>query len=108
MADVVISISSREDANRWLSNVTLINEDYHDAMKEAGTKLQEMKDFCDGTMIDEFYEYGTQLLNAAEAVFNTISQIGELVNSVLDKLFGGFGEAAKGIIEGAANLIGLK
>ena len=83
MADLKISIKDEQSAKNWLALVEDINTDYHKAMTDAAETMVNMKDFADGTLVDEFAKYGTQLLNAAETTFNAISEISSLVNKIL-------------------------
>lgn len=100
MADLKIAIKDETSARQWLEKVMLTNDDYQEAMREAGEVLQEAKDFGEGTMVDEFYELGTNLLNASEKVFNTINEISTIVNTVLGKVSG-----LKDIVGGAVNVV---
>lgn len=81
---VQISIKDRESATAWLQTVEQINEDYRIAMKDAGDCLVNMQDFADGTLVDEFVKFGTDILNAAETTFNVINTIATTVNKILD------------------------
>ena len=80
---VQVSIKDRNAANAWLENVRDINQDYSRAMEEAGRTLIEMKDFADGTLVDEFYNYGNTLLDAAKKTFEVIDEIADTVNKIL-------------------------
>ena len=82
--NVQIAIKDRQTAGQWLNMVLAINEDYHTAMKEAGETLTDMQNFADGTLVDDFVNFGTDLLNAAEATFKGIDAIADTVNSVLN------------------------
>ena len=97
-ADVSISIKDEASARAWLNDVMLTNEEYHEAMREAGETLQSAKDFGEGTMVDEFYDLGTNVLNTAKTVFDAINEISNTVNTVLNKVAevsGVVGEAVK-------------
>jgi len=98
MADVKISIKDEQSAREWLSMVQEINQDYHHAMADASQTMIDMKDFADGTMVDEFVKYGTDLLNAAETTFKAIDSIADTVNSVLS--------ITKNFVDGALGGIG--
>lgn len=86
MANLQISIKDNQTAKQWLGMVQKINEDYHTAMKDAGNTLVDMKNFAEGTLVDDFVNFGTDILNAAQATFNAIEMISDTVNSILDKV----------------------
>lgn len=86
MADLTISIKDEASARAWLEKVMTTNDDYHEAMRMAGETLQSAKDFGEGTMVDEFYDLGTNLLNSATKVFTAINEISSTVNTVLSSL----------------------
>ena len=102
--NVQISIKDEQSARQWLNLVQAINEDYYKAMQEASEALTDMQNFADGTLVDDFYEFGTNLLNAAESTFNAIDDIADTVNNILGKVQNFMGEAA-GIIGSAVGKI---
>ena len=102
MATYQISIKDENSARQWLQMVEGINQDYHQAMKDAADCLQDMQNFADGTMVDELVNFGNAMLTAADKTFDTISKISETVNTVLSKvkeftedIVGGIGKIAK-------------
>ena len=97
-SDVKIAIKDSATALQWLSDVQLINEDYHQAMEDSGKTLEGMKDFADGTMVDEFVSLGSGILTAAKNTFDAIDKIADTVNKVLD--------ITKSFSEGAVGLVG--
>jgi len=105
MAEVQIALKDEASARKWLSEVQLINEDYHQAMKEAGDTLADMNEFADGTMVDEFTNLGHTILNAADATFQAIDAIADTVNNVLSAASNFVGEAM-GVIGKVASLFG--
>ncbi|MBQ6825012.1 MAG: hypothetical protein IJP27_10185 [Clostridia bacterium] len=102
--NVQISIKDDQSAKQWLSMVQAINDDYYKAMQEASETLTSMQDFADGTLVDDFYEFGTNLLNAAEATSNAINEIADTVTNILGKVQNFLGEAT-GIIGSAVGKI---
>ena len=100
MSGLKISISDEQSAKQWLAQVQEINLDYRKAMTEATECLTNMKDFADGTIVDELVQFGTDLLNAAEATFHAIDEIADTVNSVL----GFVGNFLEGAVGGIAKL----
>jgi len=80
---IVINIKDEVTAKKWLAEVEEINADYHEAMKAAAECLKDMKDFGEGTMIDEFVGFADKMLTASEAIFKAVEQIAESVNEVI-------------------------
>lgn len=105
MAEVTISVSDEASARQWLSKVMLINEQYHQAMTEAGETLQETQNFAEGTMVDEFVDLGSKILTAAKNTFEAINSIADTVNTAIS-LFSGFTETAVGVISKVASIFG--
>lgn len=81
--NVQIAIKDEQTARQWLQMVQAINQDYFTAMKDAGDTLSDMQNFADGTLVDDFVEMGTNILNAAQTTFDTIDAIADTVNSIL-------------------------
>lgn len=98
MADVKVSIKDEQSARQWLAMVQEINQDYHQAMADAAETLIDMQEFADGTLVDDFVKFGTDLLNAAEQTYKAIDSIADTVNKVLS--------IAKNFVEGAVGGIG--
>ena len=99
-SDVKIAIKDEASARQWLEKVMLTNDDYYEAMREAGETLQGTKDFAEGTMVDEFYNLGTGMLDASQKVYSTINEISGTVNKVL-----GFASALTGSVTGAIDIV---
>lgn len=105
MADVKVGIKDEQSAKQWLTMVQEINTDYHNAMAEASQCLIDMKDFADGTLVDDFVKYGTNLLNAAEKTFEAMDTIADTVNQILNFAKNFVGEAVGGIAKLASKVL---
>ena len=97
MEDVQVSVKDEQSAALWLEMVRNINTDYRTAMTDTLENMMNMKDFADGTLVDEIYKYGTDLLNAAEKTFNAIDEIADTVNTVMKEV-GAFADLLTGDI----------
>ena len=105
MADnVQIAIKDDQSARMWLAMVQDINTDYNKAMTDASETMINIQEFADGTMVDEFVKYGTDLMNAAQTTYAAIDSIADTVNTVLDKA-GSFLTETLGGIGKLANLV---
>ena len=93
----VISVKDRSMAESWLQKVVGLNMDYEVAMKEAAETIQGMKDFAEGTMVDDFVNFADNLLHAADETFKAISSIATTVTSVLDTI-GDFAKSTMDLI----------
>lgn len=104
--NIQISVKDEASARAWLEKVVLLNEEYHDAMKESGETLEDMQNFADGTMVDEFVDLGSSILTAADATFDAINKIADTVNTVISKT-GEFVADALGVISKVRGLFGV-
>ena len=104
MAQVQISIKDEQSAKNWLAMVQEINEDYFTAMKEAGDCLTDMQNFADGTLVDDFVNLGTDILNAAQVTFEAVDAIADTVTNILNTVKN-FSENVVGAIGGAVSKI---
>lgn len=103
-AGLQISIKDRTTAMQWLSMVEEINQAYNAAMTEASQTLQDVQNFADGTMVDEFVNLGDTLLRATQQTYEAIGAISELVVNVLD-IVEDFKEAATDFVKSAVRNI---
>lgn len=83
-ANTQLSIRDEQSAKAWLQMVEGINQDYFTAMKDAGDTLVDMQNFADGTLVDDYVKFGTEILNAAQSTFEAIKTISDTVNKILD------------------------
>ena len=104
--NVQIAIKDEQAAKDWLAMVQDINTDYQKAMTDAAETLINMKDFADGTMVDEFVKYGTNLLNAAQKTYEAIDSIADTVNKILSKVSNFVSDAVSGIGKLASKILG--
>lgn len=95
--NVQIAIKDEQTAKQWLALVRDINTDYNKAMTDAAETIINMKDFAEGTMVDDFVKYGNDLLSAAKTTFEAIDSIADTVNDILGKVSNFVGEAISGI-----------
>lgn len=107
MADLQIKVKDPATANAWLQKIMLLNEDYHEAMSGATETLTSVKDFADGTLVDEIYNFGSGLLSAADATFSAINAISGTVQSVLGVVENFASDVVSGIGKLAGNLLGI-
>lgn len=84
--NVQVAIKDEQTAKQWLALVQDINTDYQKAMTDAAETMINMQDFADGTMVDEFVKYGTELMNAAQTTYQAIDAIADTVNTILSKV----------------------
>lgn len=101
-----ISIKDEQSAKQWLAMVNEINEDYFTAMKEAGDTLTDMQNFADGTLVDDFVQFGTDILNLAESTYNAIGAIADTVNKVLDTVKNFSTDVISGITSAVGKIFG--
>ena len=104
--NVQISVKDDQSAKQWLQMVQKINEDYFTAMKDAGDTLSDMQNFADGTLVDDFVEFGTNILNAAQATFSAIDAIADTVNSILDTVKNFTTDVVGGITSAVGKIFG--
>ena len=104
-ADVQISVKDEQAARAWLEEVKGINEDYYAAMESAGNALTGMQDSADGSLVDEFVDFGNSLLDTAKMTFDAVNMISDTVNTILstvtdfkENVISGIGNAVRKIL----------
>lgn len=101
-SNVQIAIKDEQTAKQWLAQVQDINTDYQKAMTDAAETLINMQDFAEGTLVDDFVKYGTDLMNAAQMTFNAIETIADTVNTILSTV----SNFVEGTVGGIGKLVG--
>lgn len=104
-SNLQVKINDETTAKQWLAGVMEINEEYYRAMEDASAVLTGAKDFMAGTVVDDLYNFGTNLLSAAKATFDAVNTIADTVNSVLNSVaswttdvLGGLGRLASSLL----------
>lgn len=100
--NVVINVTDRDTAEAWLDIVKDINTDYNTAMINAGQSLDDIQNFADGTLVDEFVDLGSKITKAGKETFEAIRAIADTVSSFLGHI-DTFKEAASSVIKGTVN-----
>lgn len=103
-ANLQIAVKDADTARQWLEMVQLINQDYHVAMQEAAEVLNDVQNFADGTLIDDLVNFGTELLNVSQVVFEGIDEIATTVTTIIGAV-GNFLEEAKSAVSNAVSQI---
>ena len=101
-----IAVKDEQTAKQWLAMVQDINTDYQKAMTDAAETLINMQDFAEGTLVDDFVKYGTDLMNAAQATFKAIDSIADTVNNILSKVSNFVTDTVSGIGKLAGKIFG--
>ena len=101
-----ISVKDEESARAWLARVELINQDYRRAMQGASDALTSMTEFCEGTLVDDFVQFGSDLLTAAENTFTVMGQIAGTINTVIDTIKNFTDNVVSGIGNAVRNILG--
>ena len=94
--NIQISIKDENSARQWLQMVEGINQDYFQAMKDAADCLSDMQNFADGTMIDEFVNFASEMLKAVDKTYDTIKEIANTVTAIVGKVK----DFAEGVVSG--------
>ena len=107
MAEYQITVIIKEEtsAKQWLAMVQDINTDYQKAMTDAAETMTNMKEFAEGTLVDEYVKYGDKLLAAAKTTFDAIDAIADTVNTILNKVNNFVTQAVSGIGELASKVL---
>ena len=100
-----VNIKDDASARQWLQMVEGINQDYHEAMKDAADCISDMQNFADGTMVDELVNFASSLMTAANKTFDAISVISTTVDKILNQVKN-FTEDIVGGIKGIAKMFG--
>lgn len=99
MANVAYNAESYES---WRSNVESLNSEADTKMKAVSTLLEEVGNYLDGTLADEFLDVADKMLDAANTVltcFNSLVSILDQVKNAFLEFLTGAGEKTKSSAE---------
>ena len=90
-----IRMEGRDAANNWKHEAEGLNERTEKLLTDVSNLLKSVRDFSEGTLVDEIYDVGTSLVTATTRLMEGMNKIYDVVNGLLD-LFTNF-------ITGASN-----
>lgn len=81
-----IAMEGRESAEQWKKDAQALNDRTESLLNDVSELLKSVKDFSDGTLVDEIFDLGTNLVNATRTLMEGMNQIFNVVNGLLDFL----------------------
>ena len=90
-----IEMEGRQAANDWKKDAERLNERTESLLKEVSKLLQEVKDFSEGTLVDEIVELGNNLLIATTKLMEGMNKIYDVIEGLLNLLAKLFSDSSK-------------
>lgn len=97
MAFSNLGIKDADEAKLWKQDVERLNQDVQQLLQEMGETLQQVRDDADSSIVDELYDWGTNIVKASNEVLKGMNEICNFVHGLVGKL--------TELLSGAANII---
>lgn len=81
-----IAISGRADAENWKNQARALNEETERLLKEVSETLQSVRQFSEGSLVDEIVDLGDKLITATTSLMKGMNGIFDVVNNLLSFL----------------------
>lgn len=81
-----IAISGRSDAENWKNQARALNEETERLLKEVSETLQSVRQFSEGSLVDEIVDLGDKLITATTSLMKGMNGIFDVVNNLLSFL----------------------
>lgn len=88
-----IQINGKAAADAWVERARGLNEETESLLKDVSNLLTSVRNFSEGTLVDEIVELGDGVITATTALMSGMNQIYDVVNKLLDFLKNLFEEA---------------
>ena len=97
-----IAMEGREAADQWKRDTQNLNDRTDKLLREVSTLLQTVKDFSDGTLVDEIFNLGSTVIDATTKLMEGLNQIFGVVDQLLGllgNLFESVSSATKTLVD---------
>lgn len=81
-----IKMEGRQAAEQWKARAQSLNERTDALLKDVSNLLQSVREFSEGTLVDEIYDLGTNLITATTKLMEGMNKIYDVVNGLLNFL----------------------
>lgn len=81
-----IAINGKNAALAWQDRARQLNEETDRLLKEVSSTLQSVRQFSEGTLVDEIVDLGDKLVTATTKLMQGMNGIFDVVNSLLNFL----------------------
>jgi len=89
-----IAIEGREAAEAWKREAQELNEETQTLLNEVSELLKSVRDFSEGTLVDEIVDLGSNLVTATTKLMEGMNMIFDVVNNLLNILMELFNNAS--------------
>ena len=93
-----IEMEGRQAANEWKGDAERLNEDTQRLLNEVSNLLKSVKEFSEGTLVDEIFDLGTNLITATTKLMEGMNKIYDVIDGLLNflaELFSGSSSSTK-------------
>lgn len=91
-----ILMEGREAAQNWEKDVRALNERTEETLQDVSNLLQSVRNFSEGTLVDEIFDVGTTLVTSTTKLMEGMNKIYDVIDGLLNflqSLFTGATEA---------------
>jgi len=81
-----IEMEGRQAAEEWKRDAERLNQDTERLLKEVSALLKSVKDFSEGTLVDEIFDLGTNLITATTHLMEGMNKIYDVIEGLLNFL----------------------
>ena len=90
-----IAMEGRDAANNWENQARSLNERTETTLKEVSNLLTSVRNFSEGTLVDEIYDVGDRLVTATTNLMQGMNKIFDVVKNLLSFFTNLFSEASQ-------------
>lgn len=83
---MTIAMEGRAAANQWVNKAKELNERTKRLLDAVSETLKSVRQFSEGTLVDEIVDLGSTLMTATTKLMNAMNEIFNVVNKLLDFL----------------------
>ncbi len=92
-----IAIEGREAAKNWEERARALNDRTETTLKDVSNLLRSVRNFSEGTLVDEIYDLGTNLVTTTTKLMAGMNKIYDVISGMLSKIMSLFQSASENV-----------
>lgn len=78
-----IEMEGRQAADEWKRDAERLNQDTQKLLNQVSDLLKSVREFSEGTLVDEIYDLGTNLVTATTKLMEGMNKIYDVIDGLL-------------------------
>ena len=100
-----IAMEGRDAAKNWEARARALNDSTENTLKDVSNLLQSVRNFSEGTLVDEIYDFGTNLITTTTKLMAGMNKIYDVISGLLSFFTNLFQSASENVKDSKSGII---